>query len=150
MRNYKLITLYLLILIFSSCGSKKKVYEKVITKDSISYVLPSENTLVVDNLCDSLNRPVQVLKTMNNGVSKSVVQIKGNTLTVLTKTDTIFKEKISYRDRVKLEEKEVPYVPKWWKFLFWIVAALLVVCIAFPKIARAINVILRKIIGFPV
>jgi hypothetical protein len=150
MSNLKFIVFIILAVLITSCGAKKKVYEKVIERDSISYVLPSDNSFVVSNLCDSIKRPVQVLKTIENGISKSTLQIKGNTLTFRTVTDTIFKEKISYRDRVKLEEKEVPYTPKWIKFLLWFFIALSVVCIAFPKVAKAINVIAKKLIGFPV
>lgn len=148
--KYKIIAIYVLAIFVMGCASKKKVYEKVTTKDSVSYVLPSENKLVIEELCDTLKIPVQVLKTISNGVSKTTVQVKDNKLTVETKTDTIFKEKISYRDRVKTEEIEVPYIPKWWKVLFWVVASYAVVGTFFPKVSKAVNVMVKKLIGFPV
>ena len=148
--KYKVIILYVLAVVAMGCASKKKVYEKVTTKDSVSYVLPSENKLVIEELCDTLKIPVQVLKTIDSGASKTTVEVKNNRLTVTTKTDTIFKDRLVYRDRVKTEEIEVPYVPKWWKFLFWIVLSYAVVGTFFPKVSKAVNVMVKKLIGFPV
>ena len=150
MSNLKFVLFILVAVLVMSCGAKKKVYEKVITKDSVSYVLPSDNTFVVSNLCDSIKRPVQVLKTIENGISKSTLEIKGNTLTFRTVTDTIFKEKIKYQELVKKEEVEVPYTPKFIKILLWILTSCVIIFIAFPKVPAAIQVMAKRLIGFPV
>ena len=143
----KKIFILVVVVLLSSCKAKKRTtYEKVVDRDSISYVLPSDNTFVVSNLCDTLNRPLELLKTISTGVSESSVEIKGNTLTIKTVTDTIFKDRITYKERVKLETKEVPYTPKWVKTLVWLLASCVVVFIAFPTIPKAINVIVKKLI----
>jgi len=146
----KKIFIIALVVLLSSCGAKKKTtYEKIVDRDSISYVLPSDNTFVVSNLCDTLNRPLELLKTISTGVSESVVEIKGNTLTIKTVTDTIFKDRITYKERVKLETKEVPYTPKWVKTLLCLLASCVVVFVVFPNIPRAIKAFAKKLI-FPV
>lgn len=100
-----------------SCSAKKKVSSNtvVVNSDTLTYVLPSENRLEVSTLCDSLNRPVEVLKTIDTGVSETTVQVKDNKLVVEVKTDTIFKDRIVYRDKlVEVDKEVVKYkIPTW-------------------------------------
>lgn len=114
----KPVLLTILVLTALSCASKRKVSTNTveIKRDSISYVLPSDILLEVSNLCDSLDRPVDVLKTINTGASEASVQIKDNKLRVQVKTDTIFKEKIVYRDKLVEVDKEVVK----WKIPMWV------------------------------
>ena len=133
-----------------SCGSKKSTSTYVKEKDSISYVLPTENTLVIKNLCDSIRQPLDIVKTINTGVTKSRIQIQGNTLTIKTETDTIYKDRYIERIKTVKETKEVPYTPKFIKILLWILATAVFVFIAFPKLPKALNVIFGKLLGFPI
>ena len=145
----KKIVILMVGFLVMSCGSKKSVSTYVKEKDSISYVLPSDNTFVVSNLCDTLRSPLNVVKTISTGVSDTKLEIKGNVLTLSVKTDTIFKEVVKIREKVVKETKEVPYIPKWFKTLFWIVAALLLTVIVFPKVASAIKTMVLRLLGLP-
>lgn len=150
MERYKVIALYLLILVVvGSCKVKKNSETYVSERNQISYALPSENTLVIENLCDSINRPLQTVKTISKGVSETKVEIRGNRLVVKTVYDTIFQEKIVEKIRTVKEVEEVPYTPKWRKTLEWALLTICFLVFAFPKIATIVNGMFKKAIGFP-
>jgi len=129
-----------------SCGSKKSTSTYVKEKDSISYVLPTENILVIKNLCDSIRQPLDIVKTINTGVTKSRIQIQGNTLTVVTETDTIYKDRYIERIKTVKETKEVPYTPKWIKTLIWLLLSYTIISIAFPIVPQTIKNFIKRLL----
>ena len=146
MNKYKLIGLYLLMLIAMACGSKKKLTTVDIQREKVSYVLPTDNKLSIETLCDSLGNPVQVERVITNATGTTSITIKDNKLEVLTLSDTIFKDKYVYKD--KLVTSEVVRKQVDWKFVFIALGVIVLFCI-FPGIPRAINTIAIKLIrGF--
>lgn len=152
MSNLKFVLFIVAAVILTSCGSKKKVLESVTTElKEISYALPGENTLIIESICDTLvgGEAIPVVQTISTPISETRVSIKDNKLIVVTKTDTIFKDRIEIKDKIVKETKEVPYTPKWIKTLLWILATATFVFIVFPKIPQALNTIAKKLIrGF--
>ena len=146
MNKYKLIGLYLLMLIAMACGSKKKLTTVDIQREKVSYVLPTDNKLSIETLCDSLGNPVQVERVITNATGTTSITIKDNKLEVVTLTDTIYKDKYVYKD--KLVTSEVVRKQVDWKFVFIALGVIVLFCI-FPGIPRAINTIAIKLIrGF--
>lgn len=117
MRNIAIYLFFALCFFLVGCTAKKRVSETVVEKssDTLTYVLPSENRLEITTLCDSLNRPLEVLKTIDTGVSETTVQVKDNKLVVQVKTDTVYKDRIVYRDKlVEVDKEVVKYkIPAW-------------------------------------
>lgn len=146
MNKYKLIGLYLLMLIAMACGSKKKLTTVDIQREKVSYVLPTDNKLSIETLCDSLGNPVQVERVITNATGTTSITIKDNKLEVLTLSDTIFKDKYVYKDKIVTSEVVRKQVD--WKFVFIALGFIVLFCI-FPGIPRAINTIAIKLIrGF--
>ena len=146
MSRLKIILFYVLCLFAISCGSKKKLTTVDIEREKVSYVLPTDNKLSIETLCDSLGRPVQVERVITNATGTTSITIKDNKLEVLTLTDTIFKDKYIYKD--KLVTSEVVRKQVDWKFVFIALGVIVLFCI-FPGIPRAINTIAIKLIrGF--
>ena len=138
--------LYLLPFLLISCGTKKKITTVDIEREKITYVLPTDNRLYVEALCDSLGNPVQIERVITNAAGTTSVKIKDNRLEVITKHDTIFKDKYVYKDKV-VNSEIVRSKTDWRLILFFCLAILIFVI--FPKIPRAIHTIAIKLIrGF--
>lgn len=136
--------LLIILLIFSSCKTSKiKETSVEVEKKSISYALPTNNILEVDNICDTLKPSPTISQTLHTGSGEVKVNIKDNKLIIETKTDTILKEKIVYRDKiVTKEEKQTVF--KWAK-ITWFFLGLIILGAFFPIIFTVINGLLRKL-----
>ena len=111
----KIILLYVTALFFFSCGGKKRTFEKVVHKDSISYTLPFSSEISLNAICDTLDRNIVRVKS---GPVRTEVRVIDGKPVLITQYDTIFKEKIKYVDRVKTQE-----VVRWRLDWRWIIAA---------------------------
>jgi len=137
MKNIFIYLFFGVCLLLSSCAAKKNTSSElvVIERDTLSYVLPSENKLTITQLCDSLNNPLEFLKTINTGVSQTTVEVKDNELRIEVKTDTVYKDRIVYRDRTKTVEKDVVrYKIPFWVWIYIVASALaIIILIRFNK-----------------
>ena len=91
----------LFALLIVGCKSTKTVQETVTTEKKISYALPGRTEISLKALCDTLNNTM--IKTVSGPVETKVITREGERILV-TQYDTIFKEKIVYKDRVLKEE----------------------------------------------
>jgi len=136
----------LLLLLITSCTAKKNLTTVDIERERISYVLPTDNRLYVEALCDSLGNPVQIERVITDATGTTTLKIKDNKLEIITKHDTIFKDKYVYKD--KLVKSEIVRTKTDWRLILFFCLAILIFVI-FPKIPRAINTIVIKLIrGF--
>jgi len=132
MKNIFIYLFFGVCFFFFGCTAKKSVSEKIVEKssDTLTYVLPSENNFVISNLCDTLNRPLELIKTIDTGVSETSLEVKDNTLVLQVKTDTVFKDRIQYRDRVEtVKEDVVRYKIPTWVWITIIVETLLIIAL---------------------
>ena len=117
MRNIAFYLFILLGVFLSSCAAKKKVSTTIVERssDTLSYVLPTENNFIVSTLCDSIDRPLEFIKTIDTGVSETTLEVKDNKLVLQVKTDTVYKDRIVYKDKfVEVDRDVVRYkIPAW-------------------------------------
>ena len=117
MKNVMFYLFLMLGMLLTSCAAKKNSTTEIVetSSDTLTYVLPSENRLVIESLCDSLGNPIQFVKEIDTGVSDTKVEVKDNQLVVEVRTDTVYKDRIVYRDReVKVDKEVVRYkIPAW-------------------------------------
>jgi len=139
----KLYFLLLALLIISCKTTYDKESYSNIEREKITYVLPSESTLEVDNICDSIESPLKLTKTVNTGSSKVSLSIKDNKLRVEVKSDTVYKEKIVYKDKEVIKEKKVTKF-KWAK-ITWFFFGLIILGAFFPIIFQVINGLIRSL-----
>ena len=119
--NIKPLLYILLIILIYGCGSLKKNSETFISQqDSISYALPSENLIRLNNLCYTINFG-PVLSHSSGPVKVDVKTVGRGSVEILTKYDTIFKEKT--KEVIKTVTKnQVKYRTNW----KWILGALVI------------------------
>lgn len=148
--KYKIILLWCLIIIAVGCGSVKKTskLESVTTKsDSIAYVLPSENELIISEICDTLRiaSPVE-LKSQDGPITTSL-KLEDNVLKLRVEYDTItvFKDRFIEKEVIREEKKET--VKYKWAKITWFFLVVVIVFLFFPSVPRFLNVIVRKSIG---
>lgn len=137
MRNVFFYLFILFGIFLSSCAAKKNESTKIVevSSDTISYALPSENNFIITNLCDSLNSPVEVIKTIDTGVSETSLEVKDNTLVLQVKTDTVFKDRIQFKDRlVEVDKEVIKYKIPMWVWLSYI--GIFVVVTAFIRFRK--------------
>jgi len=113
-------------------------------KKTISYALPADIVLEIDNLCDSIEKPLELSKELNTGGIRAKAEVKDNKLSIKIKHDTIFKEKIVYKD--KLIEKEKKVTKFKWAKITWFFLFSIILLIAFPKISTLINRIIINLL----
>lgn len=150
MSKYKIIAIYIFIILFlGACNAKKKVISTSVSteRESISYVLPSNNELTINELCDTLKIKSPMVIQNDDGVVDIRLELKDNTLKVKTEYDTIYKDRYIEKEVIKTKESEtVKY--KWAKITWAFLGVIILFCI-FPGIPRAINTIAIKLIrGF--
>lgn len=93
MKNIPLILYIVLIFLVLGCKAAKKNSETFISqRDSISYALPAENLIRLNNLCDTINFG-PVLSHTSGPVKVDVKTVGRGKIEILTKYDTIFKER---------------------------------------------------------
>lgn len=104
------------------CGVKKNYVERVKEKDTISYVLPFKSEISLKALCDTLKVPI--LDVKSGPVSTRIIYKDGEKVLV-TQYDTIYKDKIKYRDREVIKQ-EVKYKTHWGLVLGFMLAGFVI------------------------
>lgn len=130
LNKLKILFLLLLYIFAIGCGAKKKSVEKVVHKDTISYALPFSSEISLNAICDTLNVPVLVTKS--GPVTTQIKYVEGDPV-LRVEYDTIMKEKIVYRDRVK--EVESVKTKTNWKLAAILVGVILIL-LFFPSISK--------------
>lgn len=120
----KLLLTYIILVFFVGCKTKQSISEKVFVKesDSVSTTLQlnTDNTIIIENLCDSITgKPIEFINMVDTGTSSTEIKIKDNQLTANVKSDSIV-----YVDRNVVKEvfveKEKDVVRNVVPFKYWV------------------------------
>lgn len=149
MGKYRVIALYIIVLLVMSCVSKKKVFETTvdIQREKVSYVLPTSNVLTIEKLCDTISLPNDFSQVINTSIGETRVKVQDNVLQIEVRTDTVVKDSIVYRDKTVVKEKTTTKIV--WSKWTWIFLGVIVIFCVFPGIPKAVGMIATKLIrGF--
>lgn len=141
MKNYKLIALYLgILVVLGACNAKKKVYEKYVKleKDSISYVLESRTGITIQSLCDSITGlPKDFEKKVSTGSADVKLNIIDNVLTLEVLQGGYVKTEVS--EKTEVSDKSVVKTKFKWAKITWFFLFYSILATAFIGIPKWIN-----------
>lgn len=128
----KLLLTYIILvtLTVGGCKTKQSVSEKVFIKesDSISTTLQlsTDNTIIIENICDSITgKPIEFINKVDTGTGSTEIRIKDNQLTANVKTDSIvYVDKIVKETIYVDKDKEVVRNVIPFKYWVWLILAI--------------------------
>ena len=133
------------------CKTKEVASKVTIQKSDstiVNKIAPVKSELIVKSLCDSITgKAKEFTNVIDNGITKTTIQSKDNTLLMSSSGDTtiVYKDRIvkEYVNKEVTNEKKV--IPSWvWKALI-VELLIIIVFIIFPKIPSFLNGIITKI-----